>query len=284
MKTGMIWSVLMAVLLMSVGHAAAAFGEDLVSGTVETGSGAGSAETATLQTTAAESESWHFFFAPYIWAVKTNGDMTLGPVQTDFTLPFSTALNQLKGGFFGHFEAHKNHMGVATDIFYTSLAKGGAFSVPLPNGSTTDGDLRLKMTYWELWPYYRFGGGNNVIDVFGGIRYSKYNTGIDFRAVDKSVDRKIDWVDPMFGARWIGKLSPKVALTARGDIGGFGAGSKFTFNIQGNVVWQFHRVVGLGLGYRWLNIDYEKSRILNPDFFKADLSQYGPIMAITFSL
>lgn len=35
MKTGMIWSVFMAVLLMPVAHRAAAFGEDPVYGTVE---------------------------------------------------------------------------------------------------------------------------------------------------------------------------------------------------------------------------------------------------------
>lgn len=290
MKTAMIWIASMALMLVSFGYTAIALGEDVAyQGAVDTMLTATPAEQAgseaVFQATtepAPDADRWHFLFAPYLWAVKTHGDLTAGPIETSFTLPFSTALDQLKGGFFGHFEAGKNHLGFATDIFYASIAKGGAFSVPLPNGATTDGDLSLKMTYWEVWPYYRMGDDKNTFDIFGGIRYNSYDTGIDFKQVNRTADRKITWVDPMFGARWIGKVHPKVLVAARGDIAGFGAGSKFTFNLQGNVLWQFHRTVGLDLGYRWMDIDYEKSKLEDPEFFKVNISQYGPVMGIVF--
>jgi hypothetical protein len=51
-------------------------------------------------------------------------------------------------------------------------AKGGAFSRPLPDGSTTDGDLDLRISFFELWRYYRLGNDDNAFDVFAGIRYT----------------------------------------------------------------------------------------------------------------
>ena len=230
------------------------------------------------------SEDWRFTFAPYLWAMNQSGDLKIGPIDSDFNAPFTTALDLLEGAFMGHFEARKGRVGIATDLLWAKV--GSDLSLSAPDGTTdngTDLNVDLSMTFWELFPYYRFGDDSNVFDLFGGIRYSGLKTDIAISQLNQSAERTLNWVDPIIGGRWIGTLSPKIGVVARGDIGGFGVGSEFTFNLQGELTWQFHRIVGLVIGYRWLDYDYEKGVGDDPDFFKFDNSMHGPAFGLSFS-
>jgi hypothetical protein len=229
------------------------------------------------------SEGWHGLVAPYMWAVNTSGDVTLGPIDEDFDLPFTTALKKLKGAFQVHAELRNGRLGAAADFTYLEVAKGGAFSQPLPDGSSTDGDLDLRINFFELWPHYRLGDDDNAFDVFAGIRYTAFRTEIDFKRVGKSASRQFNWTDPLVGVRWLGQVKPKLVLMARADFAGFGAGSQFTLNLQGGVHWQFSRLAGLAVEYHWMDIDYEKGDPGRVDFFKFDASMHGAVAGVTFA-
>jgi len=86
------------------------------------------------------------------------------------------------------------------------------------------------------------------------------------------------WADPILGARWKTTLSPKWTASLLGDFGGFGVGSKFTWQLFG----AFHLSVGRGdavvLGYRYLDVDYEKRGSVY------DTDQFGPVLGFTFRL
>lgn len=240
-------------------------------------------EVRAAETPGFTSEGWHVLIAPYMWASNTSGDMTLGPINEDFDLPITTAIDQLKGALQVRAEVRNYRFGVATDFTYLEVAEGGAFSHPLPDGSTTDGDLDLRIQFWELWPYYRLGDDENAFDVFAGIRYNSFRTEIDFRLLDTSGTRQFNWTDPVVGARWFGQVKPSLALMARADIGGFGAGSEFTLNLQGGVHWQFSQLAGLALEYRWMDIDYEDGDPGSLRFFKFDASMHGALVGVTFA-
>ena len=62
-------------------------------------------------------------------------------------------------------------------------------------------------------------------------------------------------------------MTPSLSLLARADVGGFGAGSKFTLNLQ----------------YRWMDIDYEKGDSGQLDYFKFDSSMHGALLGVTFA-
>lgn len=250
----------------------------------DTQSAAGAAPAAAAEKPGFTSEGWHVTIAPYLWAVNTSGDLTLANLDpTDFDLPFTTALKKLKGALQARGELRNGRLGAAVDFTYLEVAKGGAFSQPLPDGSATDGDLDLRINFLEVWPYYRLGDDENAFDVFAGIRYNAFRTGIDFKRIDRSTSRQFNWTDPLVGARWMGQVKPKLALMARADFAGFGAGSQFTFNLQGGVQWQFHRVAGLAVQYRWMKIDYEKGDPGRVDFFKFDASMHGPLFGLTLA-
>jgi hypothetical protein len=79
-------------------------------------------------------------------------------------------------------------------------------------------------------------------------------------------------VDPILGARGIWGLGERFQFALRGDIGGFGVSSEFTYQMDANFRWAFGKVGGLVFGYRTLFYDIDKDdvdlelRLLGPTF------------------
>jgi hypothetical protein len=228
-------------------------------------------------------EGWHFLIAPYMWGVNTSGNLTLGPISSDFDLPLSTALKQLKAAFQVRGEVRHDRLGIAVDFTNLEVAKGGAFAVPLPPGSSTSGDLDLRMQFLEAWPYYRLGDDSHAFDLLAGIRYDSFRTRVDLKTAPLAASRQINWTDPIVGARWVGRVKPKLALSARADVGGFGAGSRFTVNVQGGFDWQFSRLAGLVVQYRWMKIDHEKGELGTLDYSRFEPSMKGVVLGVPIS-
>jgi hypothetical protein len=93
----------------------------------------------------------------------------------------------------------------------------------------------------------------------------------------------VSWVDPFVGFRVRHRLAPGQDLSLEADIGGFGLGSRisyqalgaYRFNIgaTGSVAW-----AGV-LGYRVLYVDY--TRGAGPSLFEMNLLQHGPLLGIS---
>lgn len=80
---------------------------------------------------------------------------------------------------------------------------------------------------------------------------------------------------------WQSSLRAEDRLWGRADLAGFGLtdGSDLTWNVVLMGQLKVARRVGLLLGYRWLDIDYENT----DDRFALDVRQEGPILAVTYS-
>lgn len=67
------------------------------------------------------------------------------------------------------------------------------------------------------------------------------------------------WVDPFFGGRVRQQIDQKNAFFVKGDVGGFGAGSRFSWQAAGGYTHDF-QLAGLNwtsmIGYRALYVDY----------------------------
>ena len=53
----------------------------------------------------------------------------------------------------------------------------------------------------------------------------------------KVIENTADWVDPLVGLRWMPQISDSWHVILKGDIGGFGVASDFTWNLQGGLMW-----------------------------------------------
>jgi hypothetical protein len=68
----------------------------------------------------------------------------------------------------------------------------------------------------------------------------------------------------------------------RGDVGGFGAGSEFSWNVLGAYSFEIGTHYGVTysgvLGYRALSVDFEKGSGLNR--YEYDVIQHGPVVGL----
>ena len=70
-------------------------------------------------------------------------------------------------------------------------------------------------------------------------------------------DAHADWVDALIGLRFRAPLGSRVSLLGRGDIAGFG--SKFTWNLEGDLAVKLSDRWSLGAGWRHIDIEYDKT-------------------------
>ena len=89
-----------------------------------------------------------------------------------------------------------------------------------------------------------------------------------------------DWIDPFIGARLRVDLTKKLMLGLRGDIGGFGIGSEFSWNASAVLGYRFTRLISAWVGYRALSVDYEKGGGFNS--IEYDLIMHGPMIGMGF--
>ena len=77
--------------------------------------------------------------------------------------------------------------------------------------------------------------------------------------------------------RLISPFSQKWSFIGYADLGGFGVGSDFTFQVIAGIKWQFSKVVSAKLAYRYLYQDFEK------DNFVWDMAAHGPMLGFGFN-
>ena len=221
--------------------------------------------------------NWDFNLAPlYLWMVDMEGDMGIGPIDTGLSVDFGTIFDNLEAVFTFHFEGvHRSNWGFFLDYSYIDIS--GSQSAPPPPSLSLDFTSILA----EAGGYYRVGNGPHTFDFLGGVRYTKLEPEITFTAPPApKLSKTEDWVDPIVGLRYAYNFNDKWKLNLRGDIGGFGAGSDFTWNAIGLVQFQPWKYAAILAGYRALDQDYESGSGVNR--FKYDMRLAGPVLALNF--
>jgi hypothetical protein len=156
-----------------------------------------------------------------------------------------------------------------------------------PFSETIEFDLKQDVDIYEFGAMYRVGegslGGQDrhwSVEVLGGARYTDVELRISSRGpfAVRSASVEEDWIDPIVGGQVAMDLTPKWELVARGDVGGFGVGSDFQWNVLGGLTYRFHPTTNVFLGYRALYQDYETGS--GRERFLWDITQHGPLLAL----
>lgn len=232
----------------------------------------------------AEEGNWDFNLAPlYLWMVDMEGDLGIGPVNTGVNVDFGTIFDNLEAVFTVHFEAmHRSNWGLFFDYNYLDVGGSG----PGPQGLTTI-NIDMTATIMEFGGVYRIENGPHNFDMLGGLRYTKLEpdvtrTPIPPALIPPAEKRSLseDWYDPIVGVRYIYAFGNKWMISARGDIGGFGVGCDFTWNVEALVHFQPWKNVGFVAGYRVLDQDYEDGA--GASRFAYDMRLAGPLLGLKF--
>jgi hypothetical protein len=210
----------------------------------------------------------------------------------------------------GYFEARNGRFSVFSDLFYLKVGLNESMTrsrsidaLNLTVGASAG--LKFEMFIAELAAAYelaRWGatsvpGSGTAIDVFAGARgwWQKADASlalsgtVNIGDLTLNADRTLSasgeasWVDPLVGLRLRHQFAPGLNFVASGDVGGFGVGSKFSWQALGALNYDFcvrNNVTWSGmLGYKALFADYSKGSGLT--HYEYDMTIHGPIIGIT---
>lgn len=259
----------------------------------------------------APADPWRLSFVPYAWLPWLQGDMTIRGRTVALDINPIQVLDHLERvPFMGYAEARKGPLALYSDIFYANLgltadgvrSRGVAPGITATLGAALGVDFEEAVV--EVGGAYEIarwssGTGSTAIDALAGARYWHQDMSINLaltgtvdldglivsRGVAIARGGSVDWVDPVVGGRIRHQLAPGQELLVRGDVGGFGAGSEFSWNAL--AVYSFVLEVRDGvtysgvLGYRALDVDYEQGA--GRTLYEYDVLQHGPITGLSIT-
>ncbi len=237
-------------------------------------------------------DEWQFVVAGYLWMANLQGSNTIGALTVPIEVDFSTIWDNLDGAFAAHIEARKGAWGAFFDVSYFAIGKDD-IEISLPNAPPQAGqlpedllptiDISFSNSIFEAMANYRFGSETSALDVFGGIRYNRLAQDVVVGGPgDLSGGYDVNWTDPVFGGRYLHRVRDRVLILLRGDVGGFGAGSEFTWNVSGGVSIDVHRRIGLDFLYKYMDIEYRDGTKGTIDFFEYVSTTQGVLLGLSF--
>jgi hypothetical protein len=122
------------------------------------------------------------------------------------------------------------------------------------------------------WAELLIGGRLNVLSG------SLYRVGAVLDTLDVGKSRV--WFDPFVGARLQVPGTGRFRLGVRGDVGGFGIGSKFAWQLYPVIGFRIARWFEVAAAYRWLSMDYETGT--DAERFAYDVTTFGPELGLMF--
>ena len=248
-----------------------------VSSKVEAQDNASNPTTGSVETS---NEKWSFRIAPYIWATALNGDIGVDGHTTHVNATIGEVIDHVDGGAMLTAEARYGRWGIVTDFIYADLADRKFYDT----GLIESVKLHLNQYIWTQAAAYRaYDAGSAWIDVLAGLRLVSMDQTLSVAARDPfapsgdisdSVGLDRTWVDPIVGIRSAVAIADGWAIRTEGDIGGFDANSKFTWQAFAALGYDATELTRVLVGYRGLGYDHDR------DGFTYDTVMHGPMIGM----
>ncbi len=243
----------------------------------------------------AEHQHWALQVTPYIWAARLDGHIS--PFQRGPTIrvekSFSDVMDNLNVGGFINIWGRHERLVFSGDIMYvdtTDIHGVGplpAFSIPgvgvIPPGGNIDAKVDTKQFTATLMGGYRvIDAPQFSLDALAGARLWHISNKIKLTGSrgdlsgSASYDESFGWVDPLVGLRAFIPITENLSVQGQADIGGFGAGSDFTWSTLITVNYAFRDSLSASVGYKLLDVDYD----YNGHVYDTRLS--GPALGMTY--
>ncbi len=242
--------------------------------------------------------------APYFWAPSLSGTLGVAGNSVDVDATFIDVLDNAESvfGLMAALDLSYDRWVFYFNYTWMTMEMGGDRAIPL-NGDL-DADFTTDISWIEFFAGYRFiekaldkdpmTRDRFILDGFVGGRVSLLDVDATLTArVDVTLpdgtmlsagdsvspDVTEGWVDPIVGLRVGAELDNHWQLALRGDVGGFGVGSEFSWQTIALLGYQWHMKgwnLSAYLGFRALSQDYENGG------FEWDMIAYGPFLGVAF--
>jgi hypothetical protein len=225
--------------------------------------------------------NWTFLLEPYVLFPNMNGTVGIGNIN-DAVVDASPGdiFNKLNMAAMLYFEAGNDKWNLNTDFIYMDLKQ------QVKEGKIiSSGEASAKQFAWELTglrrvePWLEVGVGTLLNSVEAGVNINTNNIGGG--TTNRSGKRSQAWLDPMLIVRTQNGPGEKFVYSVRGEVGGFGIGSDFCWQLQAYAGYRFSKMFQLTAGYRIIGIDYTNGS--GADRFLYDVNTFGPVIRFGFN-
>jgi hypothetical protein len=230
---------------------------------------------------AAADDGWRLKMSIYGWFPGIHGTVGVGGHNASIHESFSDVFHVLKGVIPITVDANKGRFVMPIDFFWVKL--GDNAGIPLNEAGQTSVDFHITESILTPKFGYRLLDGEHFkIDALAGIRYWYVGENLTLEPSGLNHSQSVNWVDGLGGMRFIVPLSEKAAIMASGDAGGGGA--SLDYQGVGLFTYDFTPKLGLGLGWRYLYVDYNKNfGPLDDRDFLYNVAQSGALAGLYFN-
>jgi opacity protein-like surface antigen len=198
-------------------------------------------------------------------------------VTTETSVGAADVLDALNLAFMAAGEVHYGRFGLLQDFVYADLGSGGTLSGPLASGVGIDTNMLLSTTALS---YRAFDEQGWLLEPYAGLRYVDIETDVRIigggpLGLSAAAAVELSWWDPVIGLRARAPVTQRLSAGGFVDIGGFGAGSEFSWEIYAGLDYAVTDHLSAVGGFRYLSIDYED------DGAELKLDTYGPVLGAT---
>lgn len=209
---------------------------------------------------------WQVTMSPYLMGASMSGTAGLRGREAELEMSASDIFANLQFGFMGMLEARKGHWGFGGDIIWMALG-------------TTVREINADFNQ-GAFAFYGLRALGPAADLNVGLRLNTLEGTLDFKRLGVDVAQDKAWIDPFVGITLRSSTGRRIGLRVYGEVGGFGMGSDFAWQLFPSVGIGLTERASLDLGYRWLDVDYDSGEG-NERFVWNMLSQ-GPVVGFSF--
>jgi hypothetical protein len=228
---------------------------------------------------------WNLELTPFVWLPVISGQIESRQLEEEFDVPVLDLLGNLEMAFMINAEISKGKFFLSTTYVYTKLGAENTL------WSSEDGlnevviEPHLKMNIFELiaGPRFRI---NPVFDIdpYAGFRYSNYNLNGSLEGQSThSFEQATEFWDPIIGAQFSFYPHPRVPILFKTDIGGFGAGSAFSWTIAVNSGYTISPSIDLLAGFSAYGSNYERD-VSQINSIGLDMNMYGIDLGLKYHI
>jgi hypothetical protein len=230
---------------------------------------------------AATEKKWKILTEVYIMFPYLDGETGIGNnIVAPVDAKPGDIFSKLKFGGMLYLEAHTDKWAITSDFLYANLTQDVT-----PGTLLHSGTVKGKQIIWEPAGLYRIA---SFLEVGVGGRLNNISTAIDVRknVLPAGTEQITDdvsktWFDPIIIARATADINGKWLFQFRGDLGGFGVGSDFTWQLQAYAGYRFSKLFQLSAGYKILSVDYDKG--VDTERFIYNIDTFGPVIRLGFN-
>lgn len=233
------------------------------------------------ETTFPVKNGWSYLAEPYVMFPNMKGNTALGNLpELSVDVDPDQIFNNLKMGAMLYLEASNEKWNINSDLLYMDIGQDVKSTTLINNG-----EVSAKQLGWELAGLYKIrpwleagvGGLLNVVKV--SLDINRNNIGGGTTNIKKETSQT--WLDPMLIAVFKNIPGKKIIYSVRGEIGGFGIGSEFAWQMQAYAGYRFSKLFQIQGGYRIISLDYENGSGSNR--FLYDIDTFGPVVRLGFN-